>query len=88
MVIGNAKLEEIVLYSDRCGYQNRNTTLSNMLVYLSVKYGITITQKILEKGHTQLAVHSTIAHILRNREIHSPHHYVNYMLVSKANHVA
>ena len=54
---------EYVVYSDGCGYQNRNATLASALSYFSKKIGKTVTQNILVKGHTQMevdSVHSTI----------------------------
>ena len=42
---------EYVVYSDGCGYQNRNATLASALSYFSHKFGKTVTQNILEKGH-------------------------------------
>ena len=55
--------EEVVLYSDGCTYQNRNSILSNGLVNLAMQLNITIYQKYLEKGHTQMecdSMHSNI----------------------------
>ena len=52
------KTEEIILYSDGCGYQNRNCTLSNALLHVSVKNNLVVTQKFLIKGHTQMEVDS------------------------------
>lgn len=44
----------IILYSDGCGYQNRNKVLSVLsLLHFSAKYNIEIEQKYLEKGHTR-----------------------------------
>ena len=53
----------IVIYSDGCTNQNRNSTLSNTLLNISILANITIIQKFLEKGHTQMeadSMHSTI----------------------------
>lgn len=73
------ELEEIILFSDGCGYQNRNATLANTLLHASVKHDVIISQKFLEKGHTQMevdSVHSTIEQKIRNRPIYSPSNYV------------
>ena len=54
---------EYVVHSDGYGYQDRNATLASALSYFSQKFGKTVTQNILEKGHTQMevdSVHSTI----------------------------
>ncbi|KAF0746515.1 Uncharacterized protein FWK35_00025276, partial [Aphis craccivora] len=53
----------IILFSDGCTYQNRNSTLANGLLNLSILSGVTILQKFLQRGHTQMEVdsmHSTI----------------------------
>ena len=49
----------VVLFSDGCGYQNGNNILSNALSRLSCQCNITIEQKYLEKGHTQMECDST-----------------------------
>lgn len=70
----------IIIYSDGCTYQNRNTILSNALLNFSIKHNITITHKYLEPGHTQMecdSVHSAIERKLKNREIHLPSDYVS-----------
>ncbi|KAL4084850.1 hypothetical protein QTP88_027732 [Uroleucon formosanum] len=70
--IGN--MNSIILYSDGCTYQNRNTTLSNALLNLSINSNVTIIQKFLQCGHTQMEVdsmHSTIGRKVRNRKINS-----------------
>ena len=82
----NNNVKEIILFSDGCGYQNRNSTLANTLLLFSTKYNITITQKYLERGHTQMeadSVHSTIERILRKKDIYSPHNYVNYISLAR-----
>ena len=63
IICNNPGLEEIVIWSDGCGYQNRNTNVANVYSALSQQYGITITQKFLVAGHTQMecdSMHSTI----------------------------
>lgn len=72
--------DEIIIFSDGCGYQNRNMTLSNALVNLAYTRKITITQKYLEKGHTQMecdSMHSNIERQLRNQDIYLPSSYIN-----------
>lgn len=69
----------IVLYSDGCTAQNRNSILSNALLHLSEKHNVIITQKFLEKGHTQMecdSVHSAIETRLKNKEIYLPSDYL------------
>ena len=75
----NNQLQEIILFSDGCCYQNRNITLSNTLLRFAWKYNVKIVQKYLEKGHTQMevdAMHSKIERKLKNVPIYSPANYV------------
>lgn len=70
--------KEIVIYSDGCTYQNRNSTLANALLSLSYQYNITITQKFLVKGHSQMecdSVHATIEKKIKNKNIEIPNDY-------------
>ena len=69
----------IVLWSDGCTYQNRNSVLANALLNFSMINGIVIYQKFLEVGHTQMecdSVHALIERKLRNKEIYLPSEYV------------
>lgn len=43
--------ENIIIFSYRCGYQNRNIILGNALLYFSIQNDIILEQKFLEKGH-------------------------------------
>lgn len=45
---------EIVIFSDGCNYQNRNSTLTNPLLNFSVSNNIAVIQKYLERGYTQI----------------------------------
>lgn len=70
---------EIILWSDGCGYQNRNATLSNGLFNFALDTGVTIMQKYLQKGHTQMevdSIHSVIERKIRNKKINIPADYV------------
>lgn len=58
-------LKNFIVYSDGCGYQNRNVVLGNALLNLEKLHNITILQKYLEKGHTQLAADSVYSQIER-----------------------
>ena len=72
--------DEFILYSDGCTYQNRNVVMSNTLLSLSQYYQKTITQKFLERGHTQMEVdsaHSVVERKLKNVDIYVPGDYVN-----------
>lgn len=69
----------IVLYSDGCCYQNRNAVLANALLHYSTSNNVVITQKYLEKGHTEMecdSTHSIIERKLKNRKIHIPSDYI------------
>ena len=50
--------EEDITWSDGCGYQNCNTTLSNALLHFATARGKMVTQKYLERGHTQMEIDS------------------------------
>lgn len=68
----------IIIYSDGCGYQNRNSILSNALLNFAVQNQVRIEQKFLIKGHTQMecdSVHSTIERKIKNREVYLPSDY-------------
>ncbi|KAF0749823.1 Uncharacterized protein FWK35_00023681 [Aphis craccivora] len=68
-------LKPVIIYSDGCTGQNRNGILSNALLHLCMKYKISITQKFLEKGHTQMecdSVHSVIERKLRKTDCYLP----------------
>lgn len=69
----------IVIWSDGCTNQNRNAIMANALLSFSKEYGVEITQKFLEKGHTQMevdAVHAMIENKIHNQPIHLPSDYI------------
>ncbi|GBP07713.1 hypothetical protein EVAR_2820_1 [Eumeta japonica] len=54
--------------------------MANALLNLSIENNVSITQKYLEPGHTQMeydSVHAAIEKKLKNREIHNPIDYIN-----------
>ena len=60
---GNTKITEIIIWSDGCGYQNRNSTVANALLHLSMERNVKIVQQFLVAGHNQMecdSMHSTI----------------------------
>ncbi|XP_022187517.2 uncharacterized protein LOC111046305 [Nilaparvata lugens] len=77
----NPSISRIIkIWSDGCGYQNRNKVLSNALLNLAVETNFTIHQKYLHVGHTQMevdSVHATIERRLANREVYLPSDYVS-----------
>nr|CAH7749724.1 unnamed protein product [Callosobruchus chinensis] len=71
--------QKIIIYSDGCTSQNRNSTLANALLNICIESEIMIEQKFLEKGHTQMeadSIHSTIERKLRHTNINVPADYV------------
>lgn len=88
-VLGDLKPNQnIILYSDGCAAQNRNVTLSNALLNLAIQYNITLEQKYLERGHTQMEadhMHSLIERKLRNTNINVPADYVAICLQARQN---
>lgn len=70
----------IIIYSDGCGYQNRNHILSNALSIFAIENDKVIEQKYLEKGHTQMecdSAHAKIEKKLKNKSIYLPIDYIN-----------
>lgn len=68
-----------ILYSDGCTSQNRNVTMANALLNLAILKNVTIVQKYLERGHTQMecdSIHSTIERQLNKTVINVPADYV------------
>lgn len=45
------ELNPVVIWSDGCGSQNKNSVLSNALLHLAMEFNIEIEQKWLVKGH-------------------------------------
>ena len=76
----------VILYRDRCCYQNRNVTLSNAHIHFAVSRRKTIFQKFLEKGHTWLeveSVHSAIEGKLRGRQIFWPAENIDVLTAAR-----
>lgn len=70
--------KDVVIWTDGCTAQNRNSVLANTLLALAKEKNVTITHKYLEKGHTQMevdSVHSVIQRKLKNTEIFLPSQY-------------
>lgn len=57
----NKSLKTVIIYSDGCCYQNRNSVLLNALLYLSMSKKVTIVQKYLEKDIPKWSVIVCIA---------------------------
>lgn len=74
-----AQGDEIIFFSDGCTAQNRNVFMSNALSNMAIQKQITIIQKFLEKGYTQMecdSMYSTIERHLKTKEIYNPKGYV------------
>lgn len=72
-------LVEVVVWSDGCAAQNRNSTLSNVLEDLAKRLCITIIQKYFVKGHSQNeadSVHARIEQSLKKTKVYSVDGYV------------
>lgn len=78
----------IIIWSDGCGYQNRNSIVSNALLSLSKELNVQIEQKFLEPGHTQMeadSVHAQIEKKIKNKPIHLPSDYIRFTKEAKVN---
>ena len=76
----------MIIFSDGCGYQNVNITMSNALTFYYKTTGKTVVQKCLTKRHTQIEVdfvRRLIEYILKKKQVSSPAGYVTVMLEAK-----
>ncbi|XP_050514864.1 uncharacterized protein LOC126890077 [Diabrotica virgifera virgifera] len=79
---------KIILYSDGCTAQNRNVILANALLNVATLNNVTIQQKYLEVGHTQMeadSMHATIERKLKNKIIHIPAEYAEVCVGARKN---
>lgn len=86
--ITNSNVKEIVLWSDGCTYQNRCENVSNAILHFCIETGVTVVQKFLEVGHTQMevdSVHSTIERKIKNREHFVPGDFLRAIKESRIN---
>lgn len=68
----NPNNNSYILWSDGCCYQNKNAVLSSALWKFAEDHKISIEQKYLTKGHTQMecdSVHSSIERKLKLRHL-------------------
>lgn len=75
----NPDLTDVIVWSDDCTNQNRCETVANALLYFSIKNKVTVYQKYLEVGHTQMevdSVHSTIERKIERHEHYVPADYI------------
>ena len=83
----NFQLDTIILYTDGCGYQNRNSGLNSALLTLAVELKIQIIHKYLEVGHTHMEVdnvHSVIeSKIKKAKKINLPVDYITIIQTAR-----
>ncbi|XP_039286246.1 uncharacterized protein LOC120351823 [Nilaparvata lugens] len=80
--------KRIVIFSDGCTAQNRNSILANALLSMSWTKNIIIEQKYLERGHTQMecdSVHANIEQKLKDSDIYLPSDYLKATLEARKN---
>lgn len=78
----------IVIWSDGCTNQNRNSIMANALLSFSNDYDVEITQKFLEKGHTQMevdSIHAVIENKIHNQPIHLPSDFIKIAASARSN---
>lgn len=74
--------KEFRFWSDNCAGQNRNRIVFSFFTYAARKFGVTITHRFLERGHTQNeadSVHALIERTVQNKLIFTPEQW--YALV-------
>lgn len=67
--------KEFRLWSDNCAGQNKNRIMFAMYAYAAEKFGVKITHRFLERGHTQNegdSVHSVIERAGEHKVIYTP----------------
>ncbi|GFR82644.1 hypothetical protein ElyMa_005957300 [Elysia marginata] len=68
--------KKLMIFSDGCGYQNKCTNVSNAsFLRLATEQDVTIEQKFLVSGHTQMewdSVHSVVESKLKGCDIYVP----------------
>lgn len=68
-------IKEFRFWSDNCAGQNRNRIVFYMYAHAAKEFGVTITHRFLEKGHTQNegdSVHSVIERAAEHKIIYTP----------------
>lgn len=76
----NSNTKVIIIYTDSCGYQNKNVILANALYQFCRNNDVKIFHNYLEKGHTQMEVdsaHALIERKKKDREIYLPTDYIS-----------
>ena len=84
----NTYIKVLIIWSDGCGYQNRNATVANAYFHLAKSLKVTIYHKFLIAGHTQMecdSMHSTKERKLRTPLIYTPRDYIIAMQHARIN---
>lgn len=80
--------KEFRFWSDNCAIQNRNRIVFSFYTYVAKKYGVTISHRFLERGHTQNeadSVHALIERNAKNKLVYTPEQWYALVRWSKVN---
>ncbi|CAG4985226.1 unnamed protein product [Parnassius apollo] len=78
----------IIIYSDGCTSQNRNSVMANALLNVAMLNNVVIEQKFLEKGHTQMevdSIHACIERKMKAKVINPPAEYLGVCKEARVN---
>ncbi len=82
-------VEELILYSDSCGGQNRNQYVAAAMLWAVEKMAIkSIKLCFLEPGHTQMecdSMHASIEHEKKHKHVYGLNEWLNIMLSARRN---
>lgn len=81
-------IKEFRFFSDSCSGQNRNRFLFAMYLLASVKFGVKISHRFLEPGHTMMpvdAMHARIENATKRAEIFDIEEWYEQILAAKVN---
>ncbi|GFN93547.1 hypothetical protein PoB_002005300 [Plakobranchus ocellatus] len=81
----NPGIKKLIIWSDGCGYQNKSHCIANSFLHLALERAVTIEQKYLVPGHTQMecdSMHSVIERRLHG-DIFIPHDHVLAMQMAR-----
>lgn len=82
----NPHIKHLIVYSDGCGYQNKCSNVTNAFAQLAAEKNVTVEQKFLVSGHTQMecdSVHSVIERKIKSCDIYSPQDYLIAIQMSR-----
>ena len=87
VILKSPGIKKIIVWSDGCGYQNKCTAITNCFLRLCEETGVTIEQKYLVSGHTQMecdSMHSVIEKKLKI-DLFEPHDFAIAMKLARQN---